>query len=76
MYVNRAKGKASSVPRHLEINAFLVVKFIATWKSQRPTRHKRRCSRRAAHAGMSNLIGDLSLRSRLSDKPLAVLSFQ
>ena len=27
IYVNRAKGKASSVPRHKEINDFLVVKI-------------------------------------------------
>jgi len=27
IYVNRAKGKASSVPRHREINDFLVVKI-------------------------------------------------
>jgi mRNA interferase HicA len=27
IYVDRAKGKASSVPRHKEINDFLVVKI-------------------------------------------------
>ena len=27
IYVNRAKGKASSVPRHKEINDFLVIKI-------------------------------------------------
>lgn len=27
IYVNRTKGKASSVPRHNEINEFLVVKI-------------------------------------------------
>ena len=34
IYVNRAKGKASSVPRHKEINDFLVIKSVVTWRSQ------------------------------------------
>ncbi len=41
VFVNRAKGKSSTVPRHSEVNEFTARKSAATWKclcrSRRPT---------------------------------------